>query len=83
MSVIFQQILEAKDAAEKRCEEQREENRHLREQRDALLAACKSLFDHLDGCSHGYSDELWDQAEAAIALTIAPQHPGKECEAQQ
>lgn len=31
-----------------------------------LLEACKAALDHLDGCSHGYPDELWDQLETAI-----------------
>lgn len=33
---------------------------------DALLKACKKALDHLDGCSHGYPDELWETLKNAI-----------------
>ena len=31
-----------------------------------LLAVATRLWDHLDGCSHGYPDGLWEDGEAAI-----------------
>ena len=39
----------------------------LAEAAPALLEACKEAASHLDGCSHGYPDELWEQLEEAIA----------------
>lgn len=34
---------------------------------EELLDVIKQLKNHLDGCSHGYPDSLWDDAEKVIA----------------
>lgn len=79
MSAIFQQILEAKEAAEKRCVE-------LQEQRDALLAACEAMvrIEELwcpSTWSEGQGDEMAvlcrasNQLKAAIAKTKTPITP--------
>lgn len=33
-----------------------------------LLAVARRGYNHLDGCSHGYPDELWDEYEAVLAM---------------
>lgn len=50
------------------CEEERMiRNQHLLSAAMDLYAVCEKLCDHLDGCSHGYPDELWDEAQAALS----------------
>jgi len=41
----------------------------LKESNRKLVSQIRKLFGHLDGCSHGYSDDLWINTEKLIDKT--------------